>query len=367
MYFLPALAYIAVVLATASCDPIDEGVVEPKDPALLIEVLNLPPSPPGLIIEERTLNLGMLPDRPKSVQNYPFNPSIIKLPSGDYLMTFRVDTAGTSYNDIRRASRIALTELDADFKEKDSKNRYFLDTSSSASEDARIFLDNENIYIVYNDLPAIKFDENALGGVRKMHLATVKKISGKWAVDRRSIVYLHDGLNSPTRTEKNWSPFVDGNSLNFSYSFNPHRVLTQTSALGEVIETSQCPAKRGIWEWGELRGGTPSIRREQNYLGFFHSLYEGKFYLMGAYTFEGKAPYCLNSISKSPIWNEKLYDIERRSALAPPQFTVIFPGGFVESQYNGKQVFVVAAGVEDSAIKLIFLDKQILLNSLVPV
>ena len=80
-------------------------------------------------------------------------------------------------------------------------------------------------------------------------------------------------------------------------------------------------------------------------------------YFMGAYTFSAEPPFQITKISQKPIYADEFYtqsDNWKR---------VVFPGGFVSSGQN----IYVAYGKDDCEMWIAALDKEALMNSLVPV
>ena len=114
------------------------------------------------------------------------------------------------------------------------------------------------------------------------------------------------------------------------------------------------------WIWGEPRGGTPPIEFEDEYLSFFHSSFKRNgiwLYVMGAYTFEKKHPFNITSFSRYPIIFKELYSAPLINT-ADKNKRVIYPSGAFLSE--NKQDLVVFCGENDSAIRVMKIDPEIL-------
>lgn len=128
----------------------------------------------------------------------------------------------------------------------------------------------------------------------------------------------------PKEDQKNWSPLqVNDTKMLFIANFDPHRIVEVTTGAkswvgqGKTVGLST-PFADGsfIWNFGEIRGGSPAIAiDESRYLSFFHCSNEPprvgpdvlKTYAMGAYTFCRNAPYKVLSMSKVPIVHPSFY------------------------------------------------------------
>ena len=121
------------------------------------------------------------------------------------------------------------------------------------------------------------------------------------------------------------------------------------------------------WEkkWGKIRGGTPALLLDSGeYITFFHSSFREKsllWYVIGALTFEGKPPFAIKSISQWPILFKDMY----KTPIAQGKNRVLralFPGGLAFDTIQGREVFHVLCGENDTSIKLLTLDKEVLLK-----
>jgi predicted GH43/DUF377 family glycosyl hydrolase len=82
-------------------------------------------------------------------------------------------------------------------------------------------------------------------------------------------------------------------------------------------------------------------------------------YVMAAYTFEENPPFRITAISPHPILFKGIYDSPILNTAWHYQ-RAVFPAGFVMCQGQ----IHVALGENDSAVKIVSLDQDALLNSL---
>lgn len=290
----------------------------------------------------------------------PFNPSIVKWKDG-YLLSFR-----TLVNANRPLhSQIGLVLLNSNFEvisEPQLLNtREKLPLHPSKSEDARLFSINDRIYIIYNDN-----EEYHDHGTRRMYYSELFFDGTTFTVQPECINDFPD--EKWERWEKNWVPFDYDGTMLLAYSILPHKIFLPIFGMGKC-EMLASTTSSFFWPWGNgrLYGGTPALKTEEGYLAFFHSSCKlmtqqtGDFvtwhYFMGAYLFDPHPPFAIKKISPQPIISRGLYDnplLYKR---------VIYPGGYVMDNHN---IWIVY-GREDCECWVIRIDKQKLLESLVPV
>lgn len=311
----------------------------------------------GLVIDVRTLNLPTIPDA--------YNPSIVKKGKNGYIIAFRYDLpwSGVGYKKVT----LGLVETDLNFCPK--KEPVLLDTGNDHSPDPRLFFHDGILYISYAHLTEWGSPYECCIGLSTIDLNTLSTQNNM------------DLLYKKGPREKNWIPFSYTNSegkkeLYFVYEFNPFTVVRVQKPITGVIEHPFAPdfsSKKGLdaWEkrWGTIRGGTPAILIDGEYVCFFHSSFQEKslyWYVFGAITFESKPPFTVKRISSHPIFFKNIY----QSSFAPQRnqlIRAIFPAGFVLDRKDHRDVLHVLCGENDSAIKIVTLDKKILLKSLQPV
>ncbi|HEX2583360.1 MAG TPA: hypothetical protein VHL30_04515 [Chlamydiales bacterium] len=292
----------------------------------------------------------------------PYNPSMIEQGSG-YLLFFRYDV-------IKRDcpydfyTYIGCCELDENFEQTKEEFKT-IDTGSHFSEDARAIRIGEEIYLVFNDL-----EKGNAPRYRSMHI-------GKLNLEKAKLEYSTSLDLQIKSVEKNWVPFerIENGKpeIYFEYYLNPQKIMKlpnpKENNLVHLYDAGNWVSSKVFWPelWGNARGGSVARLVDGQYLSFFHSFFEGSrdhpWYVMGAYTFEKDPPFRITGISHYPILFEGIYDSPHMNT-AERRKRVIFPGSFSEGIREGKEVLYVCCGENDSSIKLIILDKQVLLKNL---
>ena len=307
----------------------------------------------GLVIESFTLPIPGMEDV--------YNPSMIKTEFG-YCVAYRYDLPWDRVS--FKKAKIGLLNVDEKFQPLG--NPQFLNTRDDQVEDPRMLMHDNKCYVSYTHLTYWGKDYLCNIGMSNIDLET-QKVTKNWEL-----------LYKKGPREKNWTPFSyrneEGTSdLYFVYEYNPFKVIRLKSPLTGAIEHPFAPTHSpllDVWEkkWGKVRGGTPPLLLETgDYLTFFHSCFRENsclWYVIGAITFEGKPPFAIKSISQFPILYEGMYStpilMGRNKALR-----ALFPGGFAqETLLNGKEVFHVICGENDTVIKVITLDKELLFNAM---
>ncbi|HRD55562.1 MAG TPA: hypothetical protein PLC42_04105 [Parachlamydiaceae bacterium] len=288
-----------------------------------------------------------------------FNPSLIKTDHG-FLLTFRY-CLHPIYPWI---SYIGIAMLDEELnlvsKPQLLNTREDEALTPSQAEDARIFTAGNKIYVIYNDNEEVV---NPSGSQRRdMFIAEVVHHNGEFKLEK-PLKVMHEKKYAKKNWQKNWVPFEWNNQICLGYSIVPHEILTPNIDSGIACAKS-ISAIKNSWKWGELRGGTPAILVDDNYLGFFHSSKVSTssassnipmhHYYMGAYLFSSKPPFDIKKISSSPIVANGFYtqsDYEKR---------VIFPGGFAVVD----DTIYLAYGKDDMEVWIAIIHKKNLINSL---
>lgn len=174
--------------------------------------------------------------------------------------------------------------------------------------------------------------------------------------------------------QKNWTPFTYGNNTFFVYSVFPfHRVLKSLPTLhaADTVQTTTVTLTRAhntsVWNFGEIRGGSPAIRTPVGYLSFFHSSSRGQSsrwwatsYFMGAYLFGLEPPFAVIRLSAEPIVAKPFYTGKWASSHTD---YVPFP---TAAFLSGDEV-VVGCGLHDREAWIVRMKWIGLLDSLVPV
>jgi len=286
----------------------------------------------------------------------PYNGSIVDVGDG-FCLFFRFDLPKNKEDAASLCSEIGCVRLQSDLTLVEGTLSK-IDMKSAHSEDPRVFEHEGAHYLLFNDASL------APGGPRSLRLA---------AIDLETLE-----LGSVTSfeaysrgVEKNWTAFSHGGEIHFLYSLCPQKVLKVSDRsranLSLVTEGfSHRAAAEWTSKWGKLRGGTPAKFVDGEYLAFFHSSFEDdlgiRWYVMGAYTFEANFPFHMTGISPEPILFERVYETQL-SSTAHPGVRSIYPAGFTVK--NG--VIYLSCGENDSAIKIVSLDKEKLLADLIPI
>ena len=296
--------------------------------------------------------------------NFPraFNPSIAKTDLG-LVLTFRYCLAPAHH----WISYVGIVLLDDSLKpitEPELLNtRDGGSITPSQAEDARVFVYNGSLYLIYND--NIDYERPTPGQRRDMFIAQLSYSKGHFKLSN-PVKLFHETEYAKHNWQKNWVPFEWNNNLLLSYSLIPHEVLFPDLSTGlcQPIYNTFHPID---WGWGKWRGGTQASLVDGEYLAFFHSSIVMKsaasngismhHYYMGAYTFSSNPPFEITRTSQSPIIADGFYTI------SPCDKRVIFPGGFT---VNGSNIYV-SYGKDDSEIWVAVMDKSKLKKSLVPV
>lgn len=291
-----------------------------------------------------------------------FNPSIVKWQE-KLLMSFR------TYDSLSRSTdAIGLIWLDENFIPQGQPT--FLEREGeiapdvSKAQDPRLIVVNDDLYIIYSNL--YPYEEP----VSRMVVGKVQVLDeGRFKVSFPSPL-LHFSGEIRDRKEKNWVPFAYENNLMLAYSLQPHTIFSP------ILDMNGCGVVSSTigdmkWKFGTLRGGTPALKIDDFYLGFFHSdkalaskQSGGKMmnhYFMGAYTFESEYPFAIRAISPHPIVAKSFYEGPMYNTWKP--LRVVFPCGF----FVDENAIWVSYGRQDHEIWVVKLDKSKLLASLISV
>ena len=306
----------------------------------------------------------------------PYHASMVAEGSG-YLMLFRYDldapTESVSFrSSIPPSSKgapfrtfIGLVRLDKNFKQVSQVKT--LDTGSDFSEDPRLFRVGDDIFFSYTDL------ENHFIYIRGMRVARLDPQT----LELDFVTNIDQQISFIDRTahmDKNWVPFVrqeDGEEkIYFGYSINPHKVMKMkdlySSELDHPLYDPRVSYQKIAWDekaLGTLRGSTPALLIDHQYVAFFHTLFYDEhqiaWYAMGAYTFEANPPFRVTSVSPYPILCKKSY-----SSFLDPMKRGCYPAGIVYEQRNGEEVFQVSCGIGGHKVAVVTFSKRNLLKSM---
>ncbi|NGX34706.1 MAG: hypothetical protein K1060chlam1_01059 [Candidatus Anoxychlamydiales bacterium] len=282
----------------------------------------------GIVTEIKNIKI-------KNVKN-PLNASIEEY-FDNYILSFRIDENNSSY--------IGVSFLDQNFEEIGHFQK--IDVQTNSAQDPRIFKFKNDYFLLYNDkLPIEHF-------ARAMHLAKINLKN--FIIDYKTILDQHIKT-----VEKNWVPIIDQKKLLLAYKLMPHKIMQlddlKKNSLSHLIFENMS-FSRFFWKWGTPRGGTPAKKVDDEYLAFFHSSFgkskKNKTYVMGAYTFEAKAPYRVTKVSKFPIILRNFKNTR-----------VYFPTGFVIKKENNKDMIYLSYGENDKTSKIAVIDKEKLFENM---
>lgn len=311
---------------------------------------------PDFVLETKRIVIPSFP--------YAFNPSLIRW-EGKWLMSFRViSDRKHPFN-----SDIGLVWLDDHFTPISPEQILSLRSPDSKipcrAEDGRLIEVDHRLYLIYSDCNEEKISK---GGFR-VYVSELIPTGNTFYAGQATCIKQFPG-ETKERREKNWIPFDYQGNLLLAYSLSPLLVLSPDLDLGSA-ETFSLSREKLTWDLGEIRGGTPALMIDGQYLTFFHSSTElasvhsfGKkisHYFMGALTFSPLSPFSVEKISPEPIIANGFYEGEYYKPYWKPM-RIIFPCGFV---YDDDFIWVTY-GREDHEMWVVKLDKKGLLMSLVP-
>lgn len=136
----------------------------------------------------------------------------------------------------------------------------------------------------------------------------IAQVGDDWrSVNRVHPVYGDNGdnLGKNTGHEKNWLWFAHEESPYLLYSAQKHKVARFNWKF-EMQEEWHTPGVSNIfWRYGHIRGGTPPVRVEDEYITFFHSSMPWtetkRRYYMGAYAFSAEPPFAPTRATLRPL------------------------------------------------------------------
>lgn len=311
-----------------------------------------------------------------TIPDYPwaFNPSIIQW-KGRWLMSFRVITDDTNISPVCSAagSKLGLVYLDDELNPLQELHFISLQHPSQTRpdilvEDARLIVCEERLHIIYSG----NKDAEVTDAGFRVYVAELYDDENGFHIINNECLSIFDEADTNTR-EKNWVPFVYRKKLLLAYKLSPHIIFHPLLDMSERCETFSRSFPSIIWEWGEIRGGTPAVKlNDEHYLGFFHSSIHLKtihsnhmpvqHYFIGAYIFSSQPPFKIQYISPEPIVGPNFYKGKSYEPYWHP-VCAIFPCGLVIQE---NQIWI-SYGRQDHEIWIAKIDKKKLLDSLIHV
>lgn len=293
----------------------------------------------------------------------PYNPTLVKTSNG-YDLFFRYDIPNPKLKYSYFNANIGVVSLNSQFQQQNKEFKQ-LDLKTNYSEDPRVLSIQNQLYLFYNQLneetPHCRFMcvANLDPDTYEVNYRTTLDMNLQWV-------------------EKNWSPFEyigpdQQSHLLAEYRINPRKLVELPNPQVNEIKNIPVPASAAYlnlaWaqKWGEIKGGSPCLLVDNEYLGFFHSWFidDSKcfWYVMGAYTFAAEPPFHLTSMSTHPILFKEIYETPLINT-ASLNKRVIFPSGFVIEKKEGREWIYLACGENDAGIKIVVLDKEKLIHSM---
>lgn len=298
------------------------------------------------------------------LENYPgaHNPSILKVDQG-YLLTFRYvpdpENGWLNYIGIVLLNNAFEPVSEPQLLNTRSKHS----KTPSQSEDARIFVYKDRIFLIYND--NLDKVSPTTWERRDMYLAELCWERPHQFTLSSPLKLVYEEKYNTQFWQKNWIPFEWNDQLLFTYTLNPHEIIYPNLKNGSCYHCYDSYATLD-WKLGTLRGSTTPQLVDGEYLAFFHSGavlsstaswgWDMWHYFMGAYTFSAEPPFQITKITPDPIVGEGFYTISNAEK------RVIFPGGFVIAD----SFIHVAYGKDDREIWIATLDKGALYKALIP-
>lgn len=291
------------------------------------------------------------------------NPSMVNY-GDNILFCFRIRDPLTT-----KADKIGIMILDKDFNRitepkelRINKSYYYKDVWT---QDARLVKVKDDIYIVFNDFAVVSNGDHN----RRQFYSKVECDDDGFYVDAPDAILVFE-WEDPLKQEKNWVPFDYQGNLLLAHTISPHLIFKPIIGTTHAAIFSE-NNDNFVWNWGEVRGGTPAIKIDDQYLAFFHSSKymptvqsNNKYihhYYMGAYLFEAKPPFTITKMSPEPLVEKHFYQGKKYKTWQP--LLVVFPGGFI---FDDQYIFVTY-GRQDHEVWVVKIDKKGLLNSLVPI
>lgn len=291
-----------------------------------------------------------------------YNGSIVSNSKGEKLLFYRVDYI---HKHFPLNSKIFCVPLSDELEPLGSSFEVSQKLANSA-EDGRFFLYRDEIYCFYNEVCST--DSRSISVAR-------------YDENNKELIPTQRKLFNLQLLEKNWTPIETRSSkslLSFFYKLSPVSCLEldldqHKASIPFNNEQREIPRLLLDWEekFGTIRGGTPAIDMDEMFLTFFHSSFrndqDGKlWYVMGACTLSKEFPHKVLSMSEKPIAFQSIYNTPITNPLGLRKY-VVFPAGLIREVKGREDHLYLSLGENDSSVKILTLDTQLLLNELKPV
>lgn len=273
-------------------------------------------------------------------------------------------------------TEIGVIDLDERFRpvERTYKHIKLIRFSSKVTtfDDPRAFIFNGDLYFMYSNGLV---DHRgwcagvALAEMKKMHLT--KQMVPKFGANFNQAV----SGSQLWSQEKNWSPFEHKSKLHFIYTINPLVVVEWDLKSNNCVKVSESKFDQKFWEHGDfLGGGTPLIKKGDEYIGFFHTFTDDhsgtpgcRQYHVGFYAIKFEnGGWKVSRISRKPILSAKRDEVrDLRGSKSTWRPNCIFPCGFVERIIEGKDSVVISQGWQDCRCELVIMPWEEVLQDVV--
>jgi predicted GH43/DUF377 family glycosyl hydrolase len=281
-------------------------------------------------------------DLPYDDKNFYFNSCLFTNDSTNYLIVRHAKLIGKN----KFKNTLKLYELDDSYNVvKDLKLKIIDEVDNEQYEDPRVLFHDNKYYVGCANYQ--------YGNIKYVHQKVLVFDKDFNHIDNIHIEYDGNGktIEENTIHQKNWTWFIQNNSLMIVYRMNPHVVLEVDLTTKKVVtEYKHFQDISEMWDFGECRMGSNPILKDGYYHNFFHSSLPWKHpkrqYFMGYYKFESVPPFKIVEISKEPILYGNEIDERVLKNISP---LVIFPCGAIEK--DGK--FIVSFGLNDEKTGII--------------
>lgn len=271
-----------------------------------------------------------------------YNCSIVEH-RGTTLLFYRFEFPSGDYN-----TDLAVCELDRNWKPLPFTNRKL----RLARWSARVTTLDDPRAFIWKGKPTIIYPQGQVVPTKQGWLWTCSVAIAQFSSDMRSVEMQYmprygnninassDSQSNLIAAEKNWSPFILNERLLMCYSINPLVVIEFNPLTNECVEVQRQPKiEQEFWQHGDFfGGGTPLIRRGDEFVGFFHTFSNDhphrpncRTYHVGFFAISATPPFKLTRISTEPIMTAKPEDaMDLRGVSAMWRPNCVYPCGILE-------------------------------------
>jgi predicted GH43/DUF377 family glycosyl hydrolase len=271
-----------------------------------------------------------------------YNCSIIDHGKNTFLY-YRFEPPGGTYN-----TDIAVCELDTKFQPIQGSNKILRlarwSSKVTTMDDPRAFLWRDKINIAFPSGNVVQTNKGWLWATNISFAqfdGGPERIARQWLPKYgRNVNASSKGSSNLIACEKNWTPFVHDNRLFCVYTINPLHIIEMMPSVDQTNTIQLEPEiDLGFWKFGTfLGGGTPLVRRHDEYVGFFHSFTDDhphkpncRTYHIGFYAISAKPPFKITRMSRVPLMTavpNEADDLRGPSSVWRPN--CVYPCGFIE-------------------------------------